>query len=117
VKKLLYHIKENSFVARMAAWKLNYSKVAIVIGRTIHLHNTQRQEFLEDKKWLLHELKHIEQFRRYGFIRFIFLYVRESIRHGYTNNKYEIEARAAENDKQLFEQMKLADKQENKNQA
>jgi hypothetical protein len=117
VKKLLYHIKENSFVARMAAWKLNYSKVAIVIGRTIHLHNTQRQEFLEDKKWLLHELKHIEQFRRYGFIRFIFLYVRESIRHGYTNNKYEVEARAAENDKQLFEQMKLADKQENKNQA
>jgi hypothetical protein len=117
VKKLPYHIKENSFVARMAAWKLNYSKVAIVIGRTIHLHNTQRQEFLEDKKWLLHELKHIEQFRRYGFIRFIFLYVRESIRHGYTNNKYEIEARAAENDKQLFEQMKLADKQENKNQA
>ena len=101
----------------MAAWKLNYSKVAIVIGRTIHLHNTQQQEFLQDKSWLLHELKHIEQFRRHGFIRFIFLYVWESIRHGYTNNKYEVEARSAENDKQLLEKMKLADKQENKNQA
>lgn len=93
----------------MAAWKLNYSKVAIVIGRTIHLHNTQQQEFLQDKSWLLHELKHIEQFRRHGFIRFIFLYVWESIRHGYINNKYEVEARAAENDKQLFEKIKPAD--------
>lgn len=117
MKKPSFHIKENSFIAWIAARKLNYSKVAIVIGKTIHLHNTQRQEFLEDKKWLLHELKHIEQFRRYGLVRFIFLYARESIRHGYTNNKYEVEARAAENDKQLFEQMKLADKQENKNQA
>ena len=115
MKELYYHIKENSFIARLAAWKLNCDKVAIVIGKTIHLHNTQQQEFLKDKQWLLHELKHVEQFKRHGFIRFIFLYLWESIRHGYTNNKYEIEARAAENDNQLFEKMKLADKQENKN--
>lgn len=102
-------------IARLAAWKLRCNKVAIVIGRTIHLHNTSQQEFLEDKQWLLHELKHIEQFRRHGFIRFIFLYLLESVRHGYTNNKYEIEARAAEIDEQLFEKMKLSDKQENKN--
>lgn len=66
------------------------------MGRTIHLHNTAKHEFLQNKRWLLHELKHIEQFRRYGFIRFIFMYLVESIRHGYTNNKYEIEARDAE---------------------
>ncbi|HKZ65882.1 MAG TPA: hypothetical protein VJ111_05995 [Chitinophagaceae bacterium] len=96
MKKLSYHIKENSFIARMAAWKLNCSKVAIVIGGTIHLHNTQQQEFLQNKGWLLHELKHVEQFRRHGFIRFLFLYLWESTLHGYTNNKYEIEARAAE---------------------
>jgi hypothetical protein len=90
-------------IARLAAWKLNCNKVAIVIGKTIHLHNTQQQEFLEDKQWLLHELKHIEQFRRHGFLPFICLYLWESLRHGYINNKYEIEARAAENDEQLFE--------------
>ena len=92
-------------IARLAAWKLNYNKVAIVIGKTIHLHNTNQQEFLEDKQWLLHELKHIEQFRRHGFLLFIFLYLWESLRHGYINNKYEIEARAAENDEQLFQRI------------
>ncbi|HOM89425.1 MAG TPA: hypothetical protein PKW65_01780 [Bacteroidia bacterium] len=44
-----------------------------------------------------HELKHIEQFKRYGFIRFIFFYLSESIRHGYINNRFEIECREAEN--------------------
>ncbi|MGZ5220375.1 MAG: DUF4157 domain-containing protein [Chitinophagaceae bacterium] len=96
MKKTYYQIKERSWIARVAAWKLNSSQVAIVIGRTIHLHNTRRKEFLENKRWVLHELKHIEQFRRHGFLPFIFLYLWESIRHGYTNNKYEIEARAAE---------------------
>ena len=93
---LHYHIKEQSWIARLAAFKLNSDKVAIVIGKTIHLHNTRQQEFLQNKKWLLHELKHIEQFQHYGFIRFIFLYTWESLRKGYTNNKYEIEARNAE---------------------
>lgn len=93
---LTYHIKERSWIARLAAWKLGADKVAIVIGSTIHLHNTAGEEFLQNKRWVLHELKHLEQFRRYGFLRFIFLYLRESVLHGYTNNKYEIEARAAE---------------------
>ena len=114
MKTLYYRIKENSFIARLAAWKLNCSKVAIVIGRTIHLHNTKRQEFLQNRKWLLHELEHIEQFKRHGVLFFIFLYLWESIRHGYTNNKYETEARAAEGDEQLCEKMKLADKQKMK---
>ena len=38
----------------------------------------------------------MEQFRRYGFFRFLWLYLRESLRHGYEENKYELEARAAE---------------------
>lgn len=104
MKKLSYHIKERSFIARLAAWKLNARKVAIVIGKTIHLHNTDRNEFIANKRWHLHELKHIEQYRRYGLVRFILLYVWESILHGYTNNKYEVEAREAEIDEYLFEE-------------
>jgi len=96
-----FNIKENSFIARLAAWKLNSDKVAIVIGKTIHLHHVSRLEFLQNKRWVLHELKHVDQFRQYGFFRFIFLYLWESIRNGYTNNKYEKEARAAESD-ELF---------------
>ncbi|MFM9910579.1 MAG: DUF4157 domain-containing protein [Chitinophagaceae bacterium] len=93
---MVYHIKEKSFLAKIAAWKLNSKQMAIVFGSTIHLHNTSSKELLSNKKWLLHELKHIEQFKRYGFIKFIFLYLIENLKHGYINNKFEIEARNAE---------------------
>jgi hypothetical protein len=93
---LNYRIKENSLLARIAAWKLNSKKAAIVFGSTIHLCRTSREEFLSDKRWLQHELKHVEQFHRYGFTRFIFLYLWEWVKKGYENNKYEVEAREAE---------------------
>jgi len=93
-----FRIKENSWIARLAAWKLNADKLAIVIGRTIHLHRTGREEFLQNKRWLLHEMIHIDQFRRYGLLRFIVLYLWESLRKGYYNNRFEVEARMAERD-------------------
>ena len=108
--KLYFQIKERSFIARLAAWKLKTGKVAIVIGKTIHLHNTNRQEFLQHKSWLCHELKHVQQFKRHGYLSFLLLYLWESIRHGYTNNKYEKEARAAETDDDLFANRKLVEK-------
>ena len=43
-----------------------------------------------------HELCHLEQIRREGRLRFSVRYTWELLRHGYWNNKYEIEARAAE---------------------
>ena len=91
-----YRVKENSLIARIAAWKMSASGLAIVIGKTIHLHNTSKHEFLKNNRWVKHELCHIEQFRRYGFFRFIILYLVESDRNGYYKNKYEIEARQAE---------------------
>lgn len=83
-------------MARLAAWKLGGGSTALVIGKTIHLHKTRREEFLADEKWFRHEMAHIRQFRRYGFLRFLFLYLIESIRHGYHNNRFEVEARKAE---------------------
>lgn len=91
-----FHVKENSFLARIAAWKMRSTQVAIVIGKTIHLHNTSSEEFLNNKRWLHHELEHIRQYRQYGLARFIVSYLIESARRGYYNNKYEIAARAAE---------------------
>jgi hypothetical protein len=100
-------IKERSFIARLAAWKLKSDKVAIVIGKTIHLHNTTRLEFLQNRRWVLHELKHVGQFKQYGFFLFIYLYLLESVRRGYANNKYEIEARAAETDEEFLKKFDL----------
>lgn len=90
------YIKENSIIARIAAWKMKSSQIAIVIGRTIHLHNTTRREFVANKRWLTHEMEHIRQYRKYGLVRFIVLYLAETARKGYYNNKYEVAARAAE---------------------
>ena len=91
-----YFIKEKSLLAHIAAWKLNTSSVAIVLGHTIHLHNTKKEDFLKNKRWLNHEICHIKQFEDNGFLTFIFKYLMESLKNGYNNNKYEIEARLAE---------------------
>ena len=92
------YIKENSLLARLAARRLKKDKMAMVLGHTILLHNTTAAELINDKNWLRHELAHVRQFRQQGYLRFLFNYFVESIRNGYYNNKYEKEARAAEND-------------------
>jgi hypothetical protein len=89
-------IKENSWIAKLASRKLKSKSIAIVIGKTIHLYHVSRHDFLKDEKWVKHEMCHISQFRKYGFLNFIFKYLAESMRNGYYNNKYEIEARNAE---------------------
>ncbi|MEO8109853.1 MAG: DUF4157 domain-containing protein [Ginsengibacter sp.] len=89
-------IKENSWIAKLAAKKLKTENVAIVFGQTIHLHNVSAAYFLKDEKWLKHETCHIRQYKENGFFTFIIKYVWESIRHGYHNNKFEAEARLAE---------------------
>ncbi|WP_240410086.1 DUF4157 domain-containing protein [Flavisolibacter nicotianae] len=90
-------IREGTLVARLAARKLNAKSVAIVVGQTIHLWNVRRDDFLQCPSWVRHEVEHVRQFRRYGFLRFTVLYLWESLRRGYRNNRFEAEARAAEN--------------------
>lgn len=89
-------IKENSWLAKIAAKKLRASNVAMVLGKTIHLHNTTKQNFLNDKRWLKHELCHVQQFKQHGYFMFVIKYLYESIKVGYYNNKFEVEAREAE---------------------
>ena len=97
MKETVYHIKENSWVAKIAAKKLHSNAVAIVLGKTIYLHNTTREDFLKDERWVKHEICHVQQFQQHGFFMFIIKYLYESIKVGYYKNKFEIEAREAEN--------------------
>lgn len=90
------YIKENSWVAKLAAGKMRSENVAIVFGNTIHLHGVSRTYFLSRDNWVKHELKHVEQYKRYGYWTFLFKYLAEWVRKGYYNNKFEAEARAAE---------------------
>ena len=96
MKKSDYQIKENSLWAKLAARKLKTPAVAMVLGSTIHLYNISEQDFLQDEKLVKHELCHVKQFKQNGWLIFIVKYLFETLRHGYYNNKYEIEARKAE---------------------
>ena len=97
MKKFDVYIRENSWIAKLAARKLKAGSMAIVIGSTIHLYNTTKVNFISNEKWLKHELCHVQQYRRLGFLNFIFKYLLESMRNGYHNNRFEMEARLAEN--------------------
>ena len=89
-------IKENSWLAKIAAKKLRSKSVAMVLGKTIHLHNATKADFLKDELWVKHELCHIKQFAAHGYFLFVVKYLWESLRKGYYNNRFEVEAREAE---------------------
>lgn len=95
-------IRENALIAKLAARRLGTARVAIVIGKTIYLHNTSATELTSNMRWLLHELKHVAQYQQYGYITFMGLYFIEYLKKGYYANKYEVAARAAENDLTLL---------------
>ena len=92
-----FYIKENSWLAKIAAKKLSSKSVAMVLGKTIHLYGTTKENFLADERWVKHELCHVKQFAERGYVLFIIKYLWESLRVGYYNNRYELEAREAEN--------------------
>ncbi len=92
-----FEIKENSWIAKIAARKLHSENVALVLGKKIHLYNVSKEDFLRNKKWVKHEMCHLRQFEKHGFFTFIFKYLWESLKVGYYKNKFEAEARNAEN--------------------
>ena len=81
----------NSKLAKFIGWTQNESLYAITTSE-----NTCRYscpELLVDIKWRNHEEIHKAQYARLGWVRFITKYLIESIKNGYTNNKFEVEAR------------------------
>lgn len=100
-------IHPNSLIARIAAYKLKEKSVAITIGKHIFLYGVSKEHFLADKVWVCHELTHVTQYLQHGFFHFIFLYLRENIRSGYFNNRFEKDARNRENDFSLLDTFQL----------
>ena len=105
--KTIVKIKENSLLAKIGAGRLKADSVALVVGHTIHLHNVSKQEFLKSRSWVLHELKHVEQYERMGTVGFLWKYLRESMKRGYYKNALEVEARNAEGDAQLLQRYEI----------
>jgi hypothetical protein len=91
-------IKENSWLAKIAARRLKCHSVAMVIGKTIHLHNSTKEDFLRNKRWVRHEVAHVKQYLQHGVVMFLILYLLETFNKGYENNAFEIDAREKERD-------------------
>jgi hypothetical protein len=53
-------IREQSWIAKIAAKKIRSKNVAIVIGSTIHLYNVSKTQFLQNEKWVKHEVCHFK---------------------------------------------------------
>lgn len=100
-------IKENSWLAKMAARQLKTQKVAMVLGKTIHLYEASKEEFLNNKKWVRHEVAHVKQFEKLGYIRFIFFYLIETFSKGYEHNSFEVDARNKERDVNITQGIKF----------
>lgn len=98
-------IKENSWLARIAARKLDSPAMAMVVGKTIHLYNSSREEFLKDKRWVRHEVAHVKQYAKLGLLRFIFLYLLETFNKGYEHNSFEVDARNKERDLSILSEV------------
>ena len=103
-------IKENSWIARIAAYKLGAANCAIVIGPNIHLYNATKEQLIHNTPWLRHEIAHVLQWKKHGFIPFITKYLLYSIRYGYSNNPFEIEARKAESDLDFLARINIDEK-------
>lgn len=86
-------VQESRLVTRMAGWLagMKGSAAAVTLGRTILVH--PRAALTE--RLLRHELAHVSQWERQPHA-FPFHYVLSHIRHGYGDNPFEAEARAAE---------------------
>ena len=102
-------IRQNSWLAHWAARNLGYDYVAMVFGHTIHLHNTSLEKFFARPSWVIHELKHVEQYERFGLLGFLYRYFKEHLRKGYWNNALEVEARASERDYNLLARYDLSE--------
>lgn len=79
----------------------------MVIGYTIHLYGVSAKTFMADKRWLQHELVHVEQYEEAGLVMFLLKYIWQSFRYGYHNNKYEIEARNIKKQQNLENKYKV----------
>lgn len=71
--------------------RMNGPAAAVTLGRTIILNRSARLT----PSLLAHELVHVEQWDRDRL--FPLRYAAASLRHGYWDNPYEVEARAAQN--------------------
>jgi hypothetical protein len=93
-------LRRGGLPPRVAGWCLGRRSVAAVtLWRTVWLGELT----IADERLLLHEWRHVAQFG--ASKTFPILYLWESLRRGYWNNRFEVEARAYAADRVRHAQM------------
>lgn len=78
------------------AYKL-FTGISNLRGFTTFWHTIYLDEaYWCDERLLAHELTHVRQIDDLGILKFSYKYLIETIKNGYRNNKYEVEARASD---------------------
>jgi hypothetical protein len=107
VKIISVYVQENSLIASIAARNLRSTTCALVIRNTVYLHGMTRHEFIQNPSLLRHEVEHIRQWQREGFWSFLAKYLWYSLRVGYYNNPFEVEARDSESDIDFLQHIRI----------
>lgn len=84
-------LRRGSLIPRIGGWfgRMGMPAAAVTLGRTIVVN----PNVLLSTRLLAHELTHVRQWREDAL--FPLRYTLASLRHGYVNNPYEVEAREA----------------------
>ncbi len=84
------NLRHGGLPLRLGGWCLGVRSVAgIALGRTVWI----ARDVHLTRDLLLHELEHVRQWRTVRW--FALRYMWESLRRGYTNNRFEVSAREA----------------------
>lgn len=93
----LIKIKEGSWRDKFLALWAKVCGTRKIQGFTTFNHSIWiRPDRTDDKQLLAHELMHIKQIDDLGIVEFTYKYVKELIKVGYYDNKYEVQARKAD---------------------
>jgi|GEM_PF-576163 len=102
-QKIRVRIRQDAWLAKMACKCIRQKDVALTLFKTIYLSHSTAGHFLANQRWVAHELAHVRQFMTYGKLRFLVMYLMESLRRGYYQNKWECEARAQEDKAEILQ--------------
>lgn len=105
--KTKVYIREKSWLAELGSWLIHEPSIALTLGNRIYLNQSSSGAFLATKTWVAHELAHVKQFQKFGILRFMAMYIWESTKVGYYNNKWERAARGQEQDLSILEDFTL----------
>ena len=84
--------KYNSLIGKLFGLVNGKKRYAVTFGQTTY-YSVSEEAVNQSATWRLHENWHKEQYAKEGFFTFLVKYIYYSIRYGYHNNPFEVEAR------------------------